>query len=895
MNVRNPQDSNFLQAKIDRLQQELKDVTEAKAELELLLETITEHSTNLENEILQKNKNLLNYIAQVNKVTAAAAAVEKNCFDPRSLEDVSTRSDELGRLARIFTQAMQTIKLREQQLQREKSFSDMLIISVPGIFFLCDRQGFLVRWNARFQKVLNYSSETIESLSLLDLVVPEDRTMIAQHLDLIIQEGESITETQLLAKTGQKIPYYLTGRRIIIENESYLLGMGLDIRARKEAEKALERANQELEQKVAERTASLMESQRTLVTLMSNLPGMAYRRSLQNQKWNMIFVSEGCHCLTGYVPEDLINNQIIEYSQLIHPEDQNRVWVEVQKALAEKRPFQVTYRLFSQQGTEKWAWEQGQGIFNSEGKIEFIEGFITDISDWIRAEKALEQSNRELREALQQLEITQVELQKAKEDAESANYAKSEFLANMSHELRTPLNSIIGFAQILNRDTSFKSEQQKRLSIINRSGEHLLHLINNILEMSKIEAGQINLNETSFNLRTLLQTIQEMFYLKVQNKGIEFRLELDSNLPPYLSSDEAKLRQILINLIGNAIKFTEKGEIVLRAKVKGDEINHQSQLQLEVQDTGPGIAPEELDKLFIPFEQTSTGRKIKQGTGLGLSITSKFIKLMGGNITVKSSVGVGTCFECSIPIRIASNDTFVVKKTLGKVIGLKSKQPKYRILVVDDEADNRLLLLDLLIPIGFSVQQAQNGQQAISIWQKWHPHLIWMDLRMPEMDGYQATKQIRNQESKLDQQASPTKIIALTASILKGERQVTLASGFDDFVIKPFPEETIWEKIRQHLGVKFIYQNLAEAYGKDWENNQVKATDLSGDLNNMPSEWLNQLHQASSQLKGKKVGELIKAIPPEKAALAAELQTLADNYRFNEIMSLIAQKATPID
>ena len=336
MNIIDQQDANSIQQEIDRLQQQLDDVTEAKRELELLLETITEHSTNLENEILQKNKNLLNYIAQVNKVTAVAAAVEQDCFDPESLKDVSARTDELGRLARVFTQTMQTIRLREQQLQREKSFSDMLIISVPGVFYLYDRQGNLVRWNDRFQQVLGYSPQTMEKLGILDTVVPEDREMIAQRMEMVFREGESSAETKLLTRRGEKIPYYVMGRRIVIDNDEYLLGMGLDISARKHAEQALEQANQELEQKVAERTDSLLESQRTLATLMSNLPGMAYR-CLNEPHWKMIFVSEGCHSLTGYLPEDLINNQIVQYSQLIHPEDQEEVWQQVEQALAEKK------------------------------------------------------------------------------------------------------------------------------------------------------------------------------------------------------------------------------------------------------------------------------------------------------------------------------------------------------------------------------------------------------------------------------------------------------------------------------------------------------------------------------------------------------------------------------
>ena len=270
---------------------------------------------------------------------------------------------------------------------------------------------------------------------------------------------------------------------------------------------------------------------------------------------------------------------------------------------------------------------------------------------------------------------------------------------------------------------------------------------------------------------------------------------------------------------------------------------------------------------------------------------ASLLKLWGGDITARSIEGVGTCFQCSIPISLTASNSSPVKTALGKIIGLAPKQPKYRVLVVDDEADNRLLMSDLLIPVGFSVQQASNGLEAIDIWQAWHPHLIWMDLRMPEMDGYQATKKIRQIESELAQQPSSTKIIALTASALKGERKITVTSGFDDFVIKPFKEEAIWQKMRQHLQVEFIYQQPTEVNAQELQKkiicDQVTPADLSADLKEMPSQWLTKLHQASSQLKGKKVVQLIKTIPPEKELLAAKLQKLAENYQFDEILRLL--------
>ncbi|MGD1704628.1 ATP-binding protein [Dapis sp. BLCC M229] len=679
--------------------------------------------------------------------------------------------------------------------------------------------------------------------------------------------------------------------RIMVLEKDEVLVMVHDITPRKQAEKALEKANQELEKEVARRTVSLLESQRTLTTLMSNLPGMAYR-CLNDSNWTMIFVSQGCYSLTGYLPQDLTNTS--QYAQLIHPEERDRLWQQVQKAIAERRPFRVTYRLVSQEGTEKWVWEQGRGIFNQNGKVQFIEGFIADITDWIKAKKDLEKSNQELREILEQLKITQVKLQIAKENAETANKAKSEFLANMSHELRTPLNSVIGFTQILCQDAHLKPEQQERLRIINRSGEHLLSLINNILEMSKIEAGQTTVNETDFDLHAVLQDLQDMFCLKVQKKGIQFVLEPDSDLPQYISADEGKLRQVLINLIGNGVKFTDKGGVILRAKVEKAPENREYQLlQLEVEDTGPGIAPEELDKLFVAFEQTTAGHQIKKGTGLGLAITQKFINLMGGEITTTSTVGVGTCFQLSIPIRLSSTQAFPGKAERGKVIGLAPEQPEYRILVVDDQPDNRLLILDLLVSKGFLVEQAKDGREAIEMWKAWRPELIWMDLQMPEMDGYEATRQIREWESHLESTAVATKIIALTASVF-GEQELVLASGFDDYMVKPFKEQVIWQKIKEYLGVELIYQESVEGNGQKLEKTiccqeqkQVNSEDLSVILKDMPSEWLAELHQASSQLRGKKVMQLIKDIPPEKAVLATQLQNFADNYQFDRIVQLL--------
>jgi two-component system sensor histidine kinase/response regulator len=371
------------------------------------------------------------------------------------------------------------------------------------------------------------------------------------------------------------------------------------------------------------------------------------------------------------------------------------------------------------------------------------------------------QIGNQLGVALQQAELlaqTQKQssaLQKAAIVADAANRAKSEFLANMSHELRTPLNAILGFTQIMSRDSTLSSENKQNLAIINRAGEHLLNLINDILEMSKIEAGRTTLNLSSFDLIYVLHNLQEMLDIRAVAKGLELVFEYAPEIPRYVRTDSSKLRQVLLNVLGNAIKFTETGSVKLKVGIQQtikdkqpeEEISPNAYLCFEVTDTGPGISPEEIDLLFQAFGQTETGRKSQQGTGLGLAISRKYVQLMGGEINVSSTVGVGSVFSFYIQIAIASVDEIQTTTSVyHQVIGLAPNEPEYRILVVDDANDSRLLLVKLLTSIGFSVREATNGQEAISIWESWQPNLILMDMRMPIMDGYEATRQIKGRE-----------------------------------------------------------------------------------------------------------------------------------------------------
>lgn len=483
------------------------------------------------------------------------------------------------------------------------------------------------------------------------------------------------------------------------------------------------------------------------------------------------------------------------------------------------------------------------------------------------------------------LENAVMEMERAKDAAEAANRAKSVFLANMSHELRTPLNAILGFSRLLARGRNLDSSQRKNLSTITSSGEHLLMVINDVLAMSKIEAGRSVLSEQNFDLYHLLDDIKEMFRLRVSEKGLQLFCELDPDLPRYVRADEIKLRQVLINLLNNALKFTSEGGISLRVKNgTGEPVpGEKSSIRFEVEDTGIGISENELENIFEAFAQAGTLHGEEEGTGLGLPISHRFVELMGGSLSARSHEKKGSLFSFYIHVGVVAKSDIREKETVRRVIGLAPDQPLYRVLVVDDNMENRRLLISMLNPLGFDLCQASNGREALAMAEKHKPHLIFMDMRMPVMDGRAATRAIKSLPG-----AEDTIVIAVTASVFEEEREEVLSFGCDDFLRKPFRETDVFSMLAKHLELRFIYEDEGKTERADkGEGRGEKVTPEA--LSRIPSGLLAKLSRAAAGAEMDLLVNHIEEIRKLDPMLAEGLEGLADEFSYDKIRDLIRQ------
>lgn len=458
----------------------------------------------------------------------------------------------------------------------------------------------------------------------------------------------------------------------------------------------------------------------------------------------------------------------------------------------------------------------------------------------------------------------------ARDAAQAANRAKSVFLANMSHELRTPLNAVLGFSELMARDAAATEEQRKNLDVINRSGRHLLAMINDVLDLSKIEAGRIELKQEALDLHDMLEDIATMFRVRTDEKGLRFVLDRHPSVPRYLKADPGKLRQVLINLLGNAVKFTSEGGLSLHVGTVGDAPNQR--VAFEVHDSGCGIPPDHLGSIFEPFVQVSHAGvqpdSQQSGTGLGLTISQQLVHLMGGEIQVSSRVGHGSTFRFDIPLVESGPPVVDDESNAPTVRRLMPSTTKRNVLVVDDREENRQLMRRLLESVGFVVHEADNGEESLRAFEHWHPDLIWMDMRMPVMDGYEATRRLRRLPG-----GGKVKILAVTASAFEEQRSAIRAAGCDDVLHKPYRASEVFDAMERHLGVEYEYTEQSDA--------PPEAAPVSADFSMLPQEMRDKLRAAAQTLDIEAVLALADEVAVSLPQVAERIRTLAHAYDFD--------------
>ncbi len=465
------------------------------------------------------------------------------------------------------------------------------------------------------------------------------------------------------------------------------------------------------------------------------------------------------------------------------------------------------------------------------------------------------------------------ELVTARDEAQAANRAKSAFLANMSHELRTPLNAILGFSSLLREGGGISPEQRKDLDIINRSGEHLLGLINAVLDGARIDAGRVAVENAPCDLRSLVREVAEMMQVKAAAKDLQLLVDESGDFPRFVQADAPKLRQILINLIGNAVSYSETGSVTLRLDGVPEASSNRVLLRFEVEDTGIGIAAEEQVRIFEPFVQI--GRSGTQtGTGLGLTIVKQYVELMGGSIRVESVPGQGSRFCVELPVERAVESEVAPLQDDRKVARIEPGQPEFRILVVEDDVESRLLLQRLLTEAGFLVRVAEDGKAGVEVFQSWRPHFIWMDRRMPGMDGLEAARRIRELEGGRD-----VKIAAVTASVFAGQRDEMLEAGLDDFIRKPYRPGDIFDCMARHLSVRYVRAEVASLPAAE-----ATAALRPEALAALPEEMREELANALMALDAERIGGLIRRISEVDPALGAVLAQFADRLAYTPVL-----------
>lgn len=701
---------------------------------------------------------------------------------------------------------------------------------------------------------------------------PEDLQKFAQAWQRAIHEKIDVdVEYRILLPDGTVKHVYGIGHPVLDANGRLVevVGTTVDITERKRTEEELRKHRGDLEVLVKQRTEEL--------AVLNQLVYGSLEAADVGAWWIDFNEPDTCHALDNTArmlgwPPDPTGKRTYKLS------DWNKLLADTAAAFPE-------YAAIIEESDERFAgavsgkYENYRAVYPlalSDGSIKWIDG---------RAEIAKRDARgRALLMTGTFIDVTrskraEADLAEAKSRAETANRAKSTFLANMSHELRTPLNAVLGFSRLLKADPEATPQQRETSDIIVRSGEHLLNLINNVLDMAKIEAGRVGLKESEVDLHQLVHEMQSLMGAGAAEKGLRFILELDPDLPRYVAVDAGKLRQVLLNLLGNGIKYTDSGSVKLRTRLDTMRGAGEAKLRFEVEDSGRGISPEDCERIFSPFVQLGEQTSTQAGTGLGLSICKQYVELMGGRIAVASRPGKGSVFYFIIPVRVLPSLPERDELKHRRILALAEGQPRYRLLIVEDQPENRLLLRRILDPLGFELREAANGREAVELFEQWHPDLIWMDIRMPVMDGLEAVRRIRAAPA-----GAGTKIIALTAHALDEEIAPILAVGCDGLVRKPFREQELFEAMAQHLRLKFIYESASR---HDSTEEAPELTLPVEQLAALPAQLRQELRQAVIELDTARTQALIGQVTEQDAALGRTFGTLAKQLDYKRLLNLL--------
>jgi PAS domain S-box-containing protein len=650
------------------------------------------------------------------------------------------------------SQTGKTTRTKEEKKIRAHLERDPILsnLSFGGIIVL--KEGIVQEVNETFLRISGYQQGDILGSSFIKSFIHEKyHSRIADTKSL---KSNMPVEIELISNKGNLLPVEAELKEFHRENEMLTVIAIRDITKRKQTERAL---------KLSE------EQHRTLV---SNIPGIIYRSAFDESR-TIYYISNAIKNLTGYPSEDFINNVNRKFISIVYPDDAERVLDTIQMGIKSFRQYTIEYRIITNNNKIRWVTDKGTVVYDENGRIQWLDGFILDITE--------------------RIEVLE-ELKKAKNLAEFANKSKSEFLANMSHEIRTPLNSILGFTELLENELHDQT-YLNYLGSIKSSSKNLLTLINDILDLSKVEAGKLDISYGYFDVREVLLELKQIFSIKIQSKNIGFKVEVSRDFPNYVYLDEVRLRQILLNLVGNAIKFTEKGTVAVRlfARDMDSKASKADNIVIEVEDTGIGIRKDALKHIFETFHQVSQKDDRKyEGTGLGLAISKRLVEIMNGTILVESQPGKGSIFRI-----VFSGVKYKMEAEKTPTAGFDYKLIDFKditLLVADDNETNRSLVKEIFTHTKINLIEAANGHEAVELASKWQPDLILMDIKMPVADGYLASKRI-----KANPQLSHIPIIALTAFPIEKDNEAYKEAGIETVLLKPVKIDEIYSQIMKFL------------------------------------------------------------------------------------------------